>query len=145
MTYTLCGTAQYMSPQVISGEGYGKDADWWAVGVVMFECLDGLTPFVEDEEEDEDPYRSQMRIFNNILSKPVQFQPSVSSDARKVIGQLLERNVSKRIADRQDMRAMSYFRANGVNWDALEVRRASLCSHAVRILLAIDSLPRTHL
>ena len=100
-TYTLCGTAQYMSPQVISGEGYGKDADWWAVGVVMFECLDGLTPFVEDEEEDEDPYRSQMRIFNNILSKPVQYQPSVSSDARKLIGQLLERNVSKRIADRQ--------------------------------------------
>jgi|TARA_B110000208_G_scaffold86658_1_gene109719 serine/threonine protein kinase len=119
-----------MSPQVISGEGYGKDADWWAVGVVMFECLDGLTPFVEDDDDDADPYRTQMRIFNNILSKPVVYQPNVTSHARKLIGQLLERNVTKRLADRQAIRSSAFFRHNGMNWDQLEVRLLSIYSYA---------------
>jgi serine/threonine protein kinase len=119
ITYTLCGTAQYMSPQVISGEGYGKDADWWAVGVVMFECLDGLTPFVDDEEND-DPYQAQMSIFNNILSKRVQYQPTISSSARSLMDSLLDRNVSRRMAGLQEMRSHPYFRKNGIKWDKLE-------------------------
>jgi cGMP-dependent protein kinase len=44
--FTLCGTPEYMGPEVIKGAGYGKAADWWMVGIFLFELLTSRTPFV---------------------------------------------------------------------------------------------------
>ena len=45
MTYTLCGTAEYLSPEIVNSKGHGKGADWWALGVVIYEMLAGYPPF----------------------------------------------------------------------------------------------------
>ena len=44
-TYTMCGTPQYMSPEVLNGDGYGLPCDWWAVGVLLYELLVKESPF----------------------------------------------------------------------------------------------------
>ena len=44
-TYTLCGTPDYMSPELVMGRGYGRGADYWALGVLVYEMITGVTPF----------------------------------------------------------------------------------------------------
>ena len=38
---SLCGTLEYMAPEIILGQGHDKAADWWSVGVLLFEMLTG--------------------------------------------------------------------------------------------------------
>lgn len=70
-TYTLCGTPSYMSPECITGRGYGKPADCWALGVLTVELLTGRNPYERE---------SQMDTFKAILKPhspwPRDFKPS---------------------------------------------------------------------
>ena len=50
-TYTACGTPQYIAPEVLDGKGYGVSADYWSLGILIFELICGRTPF-----DSEDPY-----------------------------------------------------------------------------------------
>jgi serine/threonine protein kinase len=44
-TRTLCGTSEYMAPEMLSRSGYGRPADWWSLGALFFEMLSGQAPF----------------------------------------------------------------------------------------------------
>ena len=51
-TYTTCGTADYMAPEVMLSQGYSKSADYWAFGVFIYEMLTGYAPFMGKSDSD---------------------------------------------------------------------------------------------
>jgi serine/threonine protein kinase len=45
MAYTICGTPEYLAPEIVRGEGHGKAVDWWSLGALLYEMQCGRPPF----------------------------------------------------------------------------------------------------
>ncbi|KIJ18926.1 hypothetical protein PAXINDRAFT_175046 [Paxillus involutus ATCC 200175] len=79
-----CGTNSYMSPEVIRGNGYSFSCDWWSLGVIMFECLYGYTPFVSSSR-----HVTRQKILNWRQSLKFPSRPHVSHEGITLMKQLL--------------------------------------------------------
>jgi serine/threonine protein kinase len=86
-TYTLCGTPEYIAPEVLLNKGHGKGVDWWTLGILIFEMLGGQPPFVDD-----DP----MGIYQQILAGKVNFPRFFERNAKNLIKKLLTADLTKR-------------------------------------------------
>lgn len=87
-TKSLCGTPEYLAPEVFEKKGYGKEVDWWCLGNIIYEMLTGNTPFQGDTRE---------ALFKNIKSKPVKFPKYMSEEAKDIINQLLDKDPETRL------------------------------------------------
>ncbi|KAL7689543.1 putative rho-associated protein kinase [Plasmopara halstedii] len=85
---TICGTKEYMAPEMLLGKGYDSAADWWSLGALAYEMLVGKPPFTSRRTTD---------LHKQILSAKIQLPPWLSGEAHSLLKSLLERNVSKRL------------------------------------------------
>lgn len=86
-TYTLCGTPEYIAPEVLLNKGHGKPVDWWTLGILIYEMIVGYPPFV-----DEDP----MGIYQKILSGKIVFPKLFDKNAKGLVKKLLTADLGKR-------------------------------------------------
>eukprot|EP01036_Dinobryon_divergens_P024063 gene24063-32478_t len=77
LAYSTVGTPDYIAPEVLTQKGYGMDCDWWSLGVIMYECLVGFTPFYAD-----DPVTTCRKIlrWSQFLDIPDEVANSLSAD-----------------------------------------------------------------
>ena len=105
--FTLCGTKDYLAPEVVVGKGYDKNVDWWSLGILMYEMLTGILPFTE---ENKNSNKINIQKYNNKIFK----HSALNNDNYDLICKLLQLNPKKRLSD-DKIKHHVYFR--DVNWD----------------------------
>ena len=86
-TYTLCGTPEYISPEVLLNKGHGKGVDWWTLGILLYEMLVGQPPFVDD-----DP----LKVYQLILGGKLAFPRFMDKNAKSLVKKLVVADLTKR-------------------------------------------------
>jgi len=111
-TWTVCGTPEYVAPEIISTKGHSKPVDWWALGILVFEMLAGHSPFVA---------KSSQEIHAKVLGQDPVFPKHIKEAAASFIGELLVKDKARRLGSGaggvQDVKDHSWFES--VDWDLM--------------------------
>ncbi|OIW07442.1 hypothetical protein TanjilG_19283 [Lupinus angustifolius] len=112
---SLCGTLEYMAPEIILGKGHDKAADWWSVGILLFEMLTGKPPFCGGNRE-----KIQQKIVKDKMKMPA----FLSSEAHSLLKGLLQKEAGKRLGSGakgiEEIKGHKWFKP--INWKKLDAR-----------------------
>ncbi|KAK4486194.1 hypothetical protein RD792_008863 [Penstemon davidsonii] len=113
------GTPDYLAPEILLGTGHAFTADWWSVGVILFELIVGIPPFNAEHPQ---------KIFENILNRKIPWPgvpDEMSLEAYDLIDRLLTEDPNQRLGagGASEVKQHPYFR--DINWDTLARQKAA--------------------
>ncbi|KAK7341064.1 hypothetical protein VNO80_23988 [Phaseolus coccineus] len=115
---SVVGTPDYLAPEILLGMGHGVTADWWSVGVILYELLVGIPPFNAEHPQ---------QIFDNIINRDIQWPKipdEISFEAYDLINKLLNENPVQRLGatGATEVKRHAFFK--DINWDTLARQKA---------------------
>ncbi|GAB1602121.1 ribosomal protein S6 kinase-related protein-like [Argonauta hians] len=115
-TRTVCGTLQYMAPEVLSVVPYGHSADWWSLGVLMYTMLMGEYPV--------DGAVNHFEMAQRVFDCEYEIPEYISEKCAHVVARLLTKCHNRRLTDLFSLQNLPFFR--GINFNALIEKQVSL-------------------
>jgi len=111
---SMCGTPEYMAPEVLAQQGHGFCVDYWGLGMLVYEMMTGLPPWYTTD---------RTRLFRRLRSAPLDIPTYFSQSSANCVSALLERNPRRRLGVSGIRAAMEHEFFRSISWRALYGRR----------------------